>query len=160
MKRKKLFGVVGIVIFIMIAIVACMVLFGNKDDDVYDNTIAESDMHLLTLHKNNLLNGSELSYEAGDRVNIILKETTVELEYDDKKPYMENVKIYKVSEEDLSLWVPFDYGPFAQGMQGSPLITIEIAKATDSKGPFKVNKDYYNALYDKYALKPDEKIEQ
>lgn len=153
-KPKLLFIVCGC-LFTIIAIIVGIIFLSKRDNAEFDNSIPESDRDLLTLYKENIANESKISYEEGDRINIILRDANTEYEYD-KNPYMENVKVHKVQEDSVSLWVPFDYLSFPTAMQGSPNITIEFADATDSNGGFKVNKELYKLLYSKYSIPPNE----
>ncbi len=70
---------------------------------------------------------------------------------------MENVLIDEIWDTSVIFFGPAsDATSLLLGLTSMSIIKVEIEEPTDSKGPFKLNKEAYDALTTKYFPLPDE----
>lgn len=154
MKKKNIIFIT-IIILLIIVIILCTIRFTQKsvNDYLTDNSIENGVP--CTIQKSNIINEKDGIYKKGDRINIYLNDDNIEYDYNNK-PYMENVLINDVEKDSLIIWIPFEYKGFTMFAEKSPLIKLKISAASDTKGPFKGNRELRDLLNNKYAI-PEEK---
>lgn len=154
MKKKTIIFVILGILLIIAAIVGIIHFTNKKDNDYLTDDSIENGAP-CTIKKINIINDKDISYKKGDRINIYLNDETEDYDYQNK-PYMENVLINDIEEDSIIIWIPFEYKTFTMFAESSPLITMEISKASDKEGQFKGNRELRDLLNNKYAI-PEEK---
>ncbi len=152
-RSRLVLGSIIVIILIIIAIGVIIIATNKKEStmfDNYDETIGEENSAISCIAKSEIANIDSFLFQKNERVNIIVTDTNTEYDYEKLPPYMENVKIINVRDEDICVSIPNEYLNILTIAQFSSAMTIKIEKPTDKNGAFKINKELNNLFAENY----------
>lgn len=149
MKIRRWCFIVGASVLLIGIIIFFAIKFNQKDD----NHNGES---VWILNMSAVLNSESISLKKGDKLNINIYDSSINSELF-KDFYVENIELKEVKDNKYELWIPNDYISLSESIQYNPSVTFKISKSNDSKGTFKINKDIYHLLNEKYSIQEDSK---